>query len=69
MPIPAIPCPSCGQLHKVDDCHNTAGEVAIIPAGARIIAPSKRKRPPYKRPTWAMVRALEERIAELEAQQ
>lgn len=27
-----------------------------------------RKRPPYRRPTWAMVRELETRIAALEAQ-
>lgn len=45
-----------------------AASVAIIPAGARIVAPSKRKRPPYKRPTWAMVRALEAQIDTLKQQ-
>lgn len=35
----AIPCPTCGQLHQVDDCHGQAGEPVIVPAGARIVQP------------------------------
>ncbi len=35
--IPAIPCPTCGQLHQVNDCHGQDGEPVIVPAGARIV--------------------------------
>jgi len=35
--IPAIPCPTCGQLHQVDDCHGQDGEPVIVPAGARVV--------------------------------
>ena len=37
--IPAIPCPTCGQLHQAADCHGTTGDVVIVPAGARVVQP------------------------------
>ena len=37
--IPAIPCPTCGQLHQVDDCHGVSGEPVIVPVGARVVQP------------------------------
>ena len=37
--IPAIPCPTCGDLHQADDCHGVQGQVVIVPAGARIVQP------------------------------
>ena len=50
--IPAIPCPTCGQLHQVGDCHGQSGAVAIIPAGARIVPPA----PPRKRKRYRTMR-------------
>lgn len=44
--VPAIPCPTCGQLHQVEDCHGQAGEPVMLPEGAHIVQP----RPPSSKP-------------------
>lgn len=46
--IPAIPCPTCGSLHQVGDCHGQAGEVVIVPAGARIVQPKPQSNRPRR---------------------
>ncbi len=37
--VPAIVCPTCGQLHQAADCHGLQGEVRIVPTGARVVRP------------------------------
>ena len=45
----AIPCPTCGQLHQVDDCHGQAGEPVMLPEGARIVQPRAQRKPARRR--------------------
>lgn len=75
--IPAIPCPTCGQLHQAADCHGTTGDVVIVPAGARIVQPKapapKRRRVRLDVTRYAhvltpdmMIRVLDEAAADVQ---
>lgn len=52
-PIPVPPCPTCGQVHALHDCH-----------GARVQHVRRRSRPRRWRdmPTHAVARAIRERV-------